>query len=73
MPQIKVCIIDTGVQMDHPDLARNIVKGFNLVRDQASSNYNDRNGHGTHVAGLLAAVANNRLGVAGVASNVRPQ
>ncbi len=64
-------MLDTGAQVDHPDLSRSIVKGFNLVGDQASSNYNDRHGHGTHVAGLLAATANNRLGGAGLAWNVR--
>jgi len=55
---IVIAIIDTGVDTFHPDLAGNIVPG---------STNDDWNGHGTHCAGIAAAVTNNGIGVAGVA------
>ncbi|MGR5132526.1 S8 family peptidase [Vibrio alfacsensis] len=68
---IKVAVIDTGVQIDHPDLAGNVVTGSrNFVEDSTfPSDYPvDDNGHGTAVAGLISAVGNNGEGVRGVAS-----
>lgn len=66
---IRVCIVDTGIDRDHPDLAANIVSGRNFVvsgRRLDSTKWEDDNGHGTHVAGTLAALDNN-IGVVGVA------
>lgn len=63
--KIKIAILDTGVQLDHPDLASKIVPGYNFI-DQNEFPY-DTNGHGTHVAGIAAAIANNGIGIAGVA------
>lgn len=65
-----VGVVDSGVDYNHPDLAANIWRdgsgraGYNLV----NSTYDpmDDYGHGTHVAGLIGAVANNALGVSGV-------
>jgi len=65
---VKVAIVDTGIQLDHGDLAANIAGGTNLVNPRKSAN--DDNGHGTHVAGIAAAVDNN-IGVVGVAPAVR--
>ncbi|MDP3990397.1 MAG: S8 family peptidase [archaeon] len=66
---VKVCIVDTGVDKDHSDLQANIVGGKNFVAKGRSVDVNkwdDDNGHGTHVAGTIAAL-NNDIGVVGVA------
>lgn len=65
---VVVALIDTGVDVEHPDLAANIIDGWNFVDD--TDNVTDVDGHGTMVCGIVAAVANNSLGIAGVASNV---
>jgi thermitase len=59
-----VAVVDTGVDTGHPDLAANLVDGHDFVDDDA--NPTDGNGHGTHVAGTIAA-AENGTGVVGVA------
>jgi len=62
---LKVAIIDTGIDVDHPDLVANIKGGYNATSKKKS--YDDDSGHGTHVAGIIAAV-DNEIGVIGVAS-----
>ena len=57
-------VIDTGIQANHPDL--NVVGGVNYSGGNPNQ-WGDGNGHGTHVAGILAATTNNGIGVAGVA------
>jgi len=64
-PSATVAILDTGVDMDHPDLIDNLVPGWDFVNADALPD--DDHGHGTHVAGILGARGNNRLGVAGLA------
>src|SRR3989344_5030046 len=59
---IKVGVIDTGISLKHPDLAANIKGGYNAIRP--GKNANDDNGHGSHVAGIIAAI-NNSSGVVG--------
>ncbi|RUO63799.1 PA domain-containing protein [Pseudidiomarina planktonica] len=62
----KVCIIDSGYDLGHPDLQSSGVDG---VFDSGTGNwYTDENGHGTHVAGTIAALANGE-GVVGVMPN----
>jgi len=66
---IKVAVIDTGIDQDHPDLVGNIAGGVNFVRKGRvvdPNAWDDDNGHGTHVAGIIAA-ADNTIGVVGVA------
>ena len=58
-------IIDTGIDMDHPDLKVDQTRGKNFVTPSALPD--DDNGHGTHCAGIVAAL-NNNLGVIGVAA-----
>ena len=63
---VKIAILDTGVDQDHEDLKGKIVDNMNFTD---SNTYDDRYGHGTHVAGIAAAVTNNVLGVAGVGAD----
>ncbi len=64
---IKVAIVDTGIDLKHPDLKYNIKGGYNAINPLKSPN--DDNGHGTHVAGIVAAL-NNTIGVVGVGPQV---
>lgn len=61
---IVVAVVDTGVQSDHPDLRGRLVEGTNIV--DPSKPPEDDVGHGTHVAGIIAAGVNNNEGVAGM-------
>lgn len=61
---VTVAVLDTGVDLDHPDLVANLVPGWNFVAD--NDNPTDDHGHGTHVAGIIGAVGNNATGVSGV-------
>jgi len=69
---VVVAIVDTGVRYTHEDLATNLWRnpldgtpGYNALTD--GHDPRDDNGHGTHLAGIIAAVGNNSRGVAGVA------
>jgi hypothetical protein len=66
---IKVAIIDTGVDTQHPDLRNSIVAAVNFVDADDAQFRRDR--HGTEMAGVIAAVANNREGIVGIAPNAR--
>jgi len=62
-------VIDSGIDLDHPDLNVDASRGFDAVKAFAKgkSTFDDVNGHGTHVAGTLAAIDNN-IDVVGVAA-----
>lgn len=64
---VNVAIIDTGIDLKHPDLKANIVGGKNCSTGRY---YSDGNGHGTHVAGTVAAL-DNSIGVLGVAPEAK--
>jgi serine protease len=66
-----IAIVDSGVDLDHPDLAANVVApaDADFTGDTDPDGAQDENGHGTHVAGIAAAVRANGVGVAGVAPN----
>lgn len=100
--QVIVAIIDTGVDVNHPDLAHNIwinegeipgdgidndnngyiddIYGWDFfnedntvchyAEDGIHTDLNDNDNHGTHIAGIIAAVKDNNIGIAGVASNI---
>jgi len=65
--KVRVAILDTGIDLDHPDLWRNIKGGINTIKPRKSAD--DDNGHGTHLAGTVAAIDND-FGVIGVGPEV---
>lgn len=71
---VLVAVIDTGLDANHPDLKANVYRdkdnhyGFDFVKNGADPI--DEHGHGTHVAGIIGAVANPKTGVSGVAQSV---
>ena len=62
---VKVAVFDTGISQ-HEDLT--VIDGISFV--ESENHYNDLNGHGTHVAGIISAKDNN-IGILGVAPNVK--
>ncbi|MBM7715313.1 major intracellular serine protease [Bacillus thermophilus] len=65
-----VAIIDTGVEKEHPNLVSNIIGGYNFTDDDGGNPeiFRDYRGHGTHVAGIVAACeCENNEGIVGVA------
>jgi serine protease len=79
---VVVAVVDTGIRADHPDLVGRTLSGYDLISEAASAGDNDgpdanakdegseqltSSGlHGTHVAGIIGAAANNKTGIAGV-------
>ena len=61
---VKVAVLDTGCDLNHPDLSKNLLPGYNVINTKKQPW--DDNRHGTHVAGIIAA-ENNDIGVVGVA------
>lgn len=65
---VKVAVIDTGVDLTHPDLISNLLSGYDATG--GNSNGDDSGEpHGTACAGIIAAVSNNNIGITGVAYN----
>jgi len=62
---VTIAIVDSGVDLDHPDLKAKLVKPKSTVDATAK----DDMGHGTHVAGIAAAITNNNEGISGLAAN----
>lgn len=69
---VVIAVLDTGCQKDHPDLEERIIGGRNFTADfnGDENNFDDNNGHGTHVAGTIAASENNQ-GVLGMAPQAK--
>lgn len=67
--ELVVAVIDSGVSPTHPDLAGKLVAGYNAV--DGSDNADDISGHGTHVAGIIAAADDDMVGTAGAAMDVK--
>lgn len=68
-PEVRVAVLDTGVDFEHPDLLGQVINGPDLAEGKPHSR--DIDSHGTHVAGIIAAKADNGVGVAGVAPESR--
>jgi subtilisin family serine protease len=66
---VKVAVIDTGADTRHPDLRGRIAAADNFVDSDEEQFGRDR--HGTEIAGVIAAVANNREGIVGIAPEAR--
>ena len=66
---VVVAVVDTGVTASQADLKGHVLSGRDFVAPGTPAT--DQNGHGTHVAGIIAAVAGNHRGVAGLAKNAR--
>ncbi len=67
---VAVAVIDTGVDTTHPDLNVDL-PGYNAIAQSESVSVADGSGHGTHVAGVVAAKNNAGIGVVGVAPGTR--
>lgn len=67
-PSTVVAVLDSGVRTDHPDLAGKLVSGYDFIDNDADPQ--DQVGHGTAVAGIIAAAGNNNVGIAGAAMDV---
>lgn len=72
---IKIAVLDTGIYQEHPDLAdlfsNNSMASYDFTKSKV--NYNDINGHGTHVTGLIAARSKRNIGIIGIAPNCSVQ
>jgi thermitase len=66
---ITIAVLDTGVDLNHPDLISKLMVGYDFVNDDAVPF--DDNGHGTHVAAIAASATNNGIGTAGVSWGAR--
>ncbi len=68
---ITIAVIDEGVDLTHPDLQANLLQGFDAISGTANAGdgkpLSPYNGHGTSCAGIIAALADNNIGIAGVA------
>lgn len=82
--QVKVCVVDTGLDTTHPDIQQNLwtnpnpgttgvdgdIHGAAFINGVGSSDVADTAGHGTLVSGIIAATCNNGQGIAGINQNV---
>ena len=66
---VVIAVIDSGVDLDHPELAARVVEGYDFVNEDSEAD--DDYGHGTLVAGVAAATAHNDRGIAGLAWNAQ--
>lgn len=66
---VTIAIVDTGIDLQHPDLVDKITPGWDAVDGDGEAH--DGHGHGTHCAGIAAASTDNQIGVAGFAPNVK--
>lgn len=66
--EVVVAVLDTGIDADHEDLSGRVIAEINLTDSPTAR---DVNGHGTHVAGIIAAHSGNGIGIAGITQQVK--
>ncbi len=62
--KVIVAVVDTGIDLSNPDFAGRLVQGYDFINNDPDAM--DDNGHGTHVAGTVAATGNNGTGISGL-------
>lgn len=67
--EVTVAIVDSGIDLKHPELRSRLIEGKNFINEGEPPV--DTSGHGTHVAGLVGAVTNNKMGIASAAEKVK--
>ncbi|MFD2748496.1 S8 family serine peptidase [Paenibacillus yanchengensis] len=67
--ELKIAVVDTGIDLNHADLSANLIAGYNVLAPNKLPQ--DDNGHGTGVAGVIAAAGNNGIGIAGILWNAK--
>lgn len=78
---VTVAVLDTGTEITHSDLNNNLLSGYNVIHtghendvfpaDEYSGDESSKEGHGTHVAGIIGALQNNKIGISGVAPEAK--
>ena len=73
---VRVAVIDTGIDATHPELADCAIEGTTIIDtnaagDRYADDAKDDHGHGTHVAGIIAAAWNNGIGINGIAGKAK--
>ena len=66
--QVVIAVVDSGVDLDHPELVERLIAGYDFANNDTVPE--DDTGHGTKVCGILGAVGNNNVGIAGVTWNI---
>lgn len=68
-----IAVLDSGVDTAHPELKDRLVPGFNFTAKtpELGKIYDDKVGHGTHMAGILAAISDNNEGIAGLSGKIK--
>jgi len=70
---VVVAVIDSGVDKNHPELKGRVLEGINFTapNDRWKKITDDEHGHGTHIAGILAASSNDEVGVSGLSNRIK--
>ena len=69
--EVTVAVLDSGIDFNHPDLQGRILTNYAWDAVTNSALTGDYGGHGTHVAGIIAAITNNNTGIAGMSNTTK--